>query len=135
MPNRGAISEQVDRKLEALRGLPTGAAVGRPLNLADTGVDPADTGGNSDHYLRILFRDIGEVVGADFVGTLDPVLLEQFCVMSVTRNEPGGEVLRTLISAFMTCYARRGSSDGAIQLLGNLVTLADRPTDPSLLAN
>ncbi|MGP0171025.1 hypothetical protein ACSVIJ_04005 [Pseudomonas sp. NCHU5208] len=135
MPNPGAISEQADRKLEALRGLPTGAAAGRPLTLSEIGVDPADTAGSGDHYLRLLFRDIGEVVGADFIESLDPVLLEQFCVMSVTRNEPGGEILRALIQSFMTAYARRDSADDAMVCLANLLQAAEQQPDNGYLTN
>ena len=135
MPNPGAISEQADRKLEALRGLPTGVAAGRPLTLSEAGVDPAETAGSSDHYLRVLFRDIGEVVGADFIEALDPILLEQFCVMSVTRNEPGGEILRTLIHSFMTAYSRLGSTDDAMESLSRILSVAERQVDVGLLAN
>lgn len=132
MPNPGAISEQADRKLEALRGLPTGAAAGRPLTLSEVGVDPADTAGSGDHYLRLLFRDVAEVVGADFLEALDPVLLEQFCVMSVTRNEPGGEILKTLITSFMTAYSRRSSSDDAMEGLSRILSAAECSGEGSL---
>lgn len=135
MPNPGAISEQADRKLEALRGLPTGAAAGRPLTLSEVGVDPAETAGSGDHYLRLLFRDIGEVVGADFIETLDPILLEQYCVMSVTRNEPGGEILKTLIHSFMTAYSRRASSDDAMEGLSRILSAAECSGDVRQFAN
>jgi len=91
--------------------------------MSEAGVDPVENSGDSDHYLRILFGDIGEVVGVDFLESLDPVLLEQYCVMTVQRNEPGGEMLRTLISAFMSAYAQPTSSDEAMDILGNLVAI------------
>jgi len=123
MANRGAVGDQVERKIQALRGIPFGPGSDRPLTMSEIGVDPAENAADSDHYLRILFGDIGDVVGADFLETLDPVLLEQYCVMTVQRNEPGGEVLRTLISAFMSAYAQPASSDQAMGILGSLVAI------------
>ncbi len=123
MANRGALSDQVERKIQALRGVPFGPDSDRPLTMSEAGVDPVENADDSDHYLRILFGDIGEVLGVDFLESLDPVLLEQYCVMTVQRNEPGGEVLRTLISAFMSAYAQPASSDQAMDILRNLVAI------------
>lgn len=125
MQTRGSnISDEVDRKLEALRLLPVGPESGRPLNLCEPGVNPAEAGSSSDNFLRLIFKDIGQVVGADFVTDLDPALLEQFSIMSIERNEHAGEILKTLITSFMSAYAREATSDEAIESLKVLLALS-----------
>lgn len=125
MQTRGSnISDEVDRKLEALRLLPVGPESGRPLNLCEPGVNPAEAGTNSDNFLRLVFKDIGQVVGADFVTDLDPALLEQFSIMSIQRNEHAGEILKTLITSFMSAYAREARADEAIESLKVLLALS-----------
>lgn len=136
MQTRGSIiSEQVDRKLEALRILPSGPDGGRPLNLCEPGQNPATAGQHSNNFLRILFQDIGEVVGSDFVEDLDPALLEQFCIMSVHRNEPAGEVMRTLIHSFMHAYAGLNTTRNASDCLEVLRTLSSSAVSPPAKAD
>lgn len=112
----------VNRALEVLRALPHGAENGRPLNIGEADDNPAAGSESSDHYLRLLLEDVAGVVGGDFLSKTDPVLLEQFCIMTVHRGEPGGEVLQALITTFLKAYADPEQSDSAVGQLQQRMT-------------
>lgn len=123
LTERTDLSAHVDRTLDQLRALPPGPAHGRPLSLSESGVNPADNSGSSDHYLRLLLNDVANVVGGDFLSRSSPALLEQFCIMSVHRGEPSGEVLLTLLNSFLRAYATPSLSESAVSLLFDLAAL------------
>lgn len=117
------VRAHVDHALDVLRAIPHGPAHGRPLSLSDIGVNPAENSSSPDHYLRMLLGDVAAVVGGDFVRMTDPALLEQFCIMSVHRGEPGGQILTSLLNAFLRAYAAPSQSEAAVALLFDLANL------------
>lgn len=127
------VSEHVTRTLGALRDLPHGPSHQRPLSLSNDGVNPADDSGSPDHYLRILLTNIANEVGPGFLSSVNPALLEQFCIMTVLRGEPGGKMLNDLLSSFLRSYADPKSSDSAVDLLGDLIGLSDTDLTPPAL--
>jgi hypothetical protein len=87
-----------------------------------------------DDYLAVLpvlIADIENHVGGHLLDCLDPVLIGEFCNMSVTRNEGTGHMLRSLIDAFMHAYSNFDTSDQAVQALLFLENLAENsPNKP-----
>lgn len=67
--------------------------------------------------LAILFSDIADHVGMDFLELMPPELLEQFSMMSVARNEATGLLLRNLLQGFMQAYANPATADQAVNAL------------------
>jgi hypothetical protein len=125
------VSEHVTRTLGVLQELPHGPSHQRPLSLSNDGVNPAENSGSPDHYLRILLTNIANEVGAGFLSSVNPALLEQFCIMTVLRGEPGGKMLNDLLSSFLSSYADPKSSDSAVDLLGDLIGLSGTAHTPS----
>lgn len=84
-------------------------------------MDAPDQGDNDiadeDNVLKVLFSDVADTVGADFLDQVPPALLEQFCMMSLVRNEATGMLLRTLIIGFMKAYTNHDTSEQAVQAL------------------
>ena len=132
MTNRGStLNERIDQHLKALRNTPHGHTSGRFLSFVDV---PGDSEGNvegPDHILRILMNDVGNTVGEDFLSNVDSVPLEQFCLMSVIRNEGTGGMLRSLLDSFMSAYANPATSDEAIAILKRLEELKTVPVPAS----
>lgn len=127
------VSEHVTRTLGALRKLPHGPSHRRPLSLSNDGVNPAENSGSPDHYLRILLTNIANEVGPGFLSSVNPALLEQFCIMTVLRGEPGGKMLNDLLSSFLRSYADPENSDLAVHLLGDLMGLSGTDTAPTAI--
>lgn len=125
------VSEHVTRTLGKLRDLPYGPSNQRPLSLSNEGVNPAENSGSPDHYLRILLTNIANEVGPGFLSSVNPALLEQFCIMTVFRGESGGKMLNDLLSSFLKSYADPKSSDSAVDLLGELTELSGTNHTPS----
>lgn len=74
--------------------------------------------------LPLLLSDIENNVGGDLLDILDPKLLGQFCMMTITRNEGTGHLLRCLLESFMRAYSEFGTSDKSVQALVFLQGLA-----------
>lgn len=77
--------------------------------------------------LAILFSDIADQVGLDFLEQMPPELLEQFSMMTVARNEATGLLLRNLLLGFMQAYANPKTTDQAVNALLVLESLGDIP--------
>ncbi|MBM3105634.1 hypothetical protein IIE18_10825 [Pseudomonas sp. V1] len=126
------LSERIDRHLESLRSIAHGHRSGRFLSFVDVpNTQDEESPEGPDHILRILFSDVGNEVGEDFISTVDSVALEQFCLMSVIRNEGTGGMLRSLITSFMAAYANPATSDDAIAMLKRLEDLSSIPAPAS----
>lgn len=74
--------------------------------------------------LPLLLSDIEKNVGGDLLDILDPELLGNFCMMTITRNEGTGQLLRCLLEAFMRAYSEFDTSDKSVQALLFLQELA-----------
>lgn len=74
--------------------------------------------------LPVLIADIENHVGGELLDRLDPVLIGEFCMVSITRNEGTGQLLRSLVEAFMRAYSDYDTSDQAVQALLLLENLA-----------
>jgi len=81
--------------------------------------------------LPLLLSDIENNVGGDLLDILDPELLADFCMMTITRNEGTGQLLRSLLEAFMRAYSGFDTSDRSVQALVFLQGLATA-SDPKL---
>ncbi len=123
MNNSDSRTDRIDRILAELRAMQTqdhaytGAA--DAPDLCDE--DIAD----EDNVLKVLFTDLADTVGPDFLDQVPPALLEQFCMMSLARNEATGLLLRNLIIGFMKAYTNHETSDQAVQALLVLEHLGD----------
>jgi len=78
--------------------------------------------------LPVLISDMEHHIGGDLLDCLDPVLIGEFCMVSVTRNEGTGLLLRSLVEAFMRAYSNYDTSDQAVQALLVLENLASGST-------
>lgn len=76
--------------------------------------------------LPVLIADIEKHVGGDLLDCLDPVLIGDFCMVSVMRNEGTGLLLRSLVESFMRAYADDETSDQAVQALLHLESLSNK---------
>lgn len=74
--------------------------------------------------LPVLIADIEKHVGGDLLDLLDPLLISEFCMVSVARNDGTGQLLRSLVEAFMRAYSDYNTSDKAVQALLLLENLA-----------
>lgn len=77
--------------------------------------------------LAVLFTDIADQVGIDFLELIPTDLLERFSMMSVARNEGTGLLLRHLLIGFMQAYSNPLTSQEAVNALLVLEGLGDVP--------
>ncbi|WGK63416.1 hypothetical protein QAO71_17900 (plasmid) [Halopseudomonas sp. SMJS2] len=98
-------------------------------DLDDGGLELAfeDQACDDANALAILFSDIADQVGIDFLEQMPLELLEQFSMMTVARNEATGLLLRNLLLGFMQAYANPKTTDRAIEALLVLESLGDLP--------
>jgi hypothetical protein len=79
------------------------------------------------HALTLLFTDIADQVGMDFLEQIPADLLERFCMMTVTRNDGTGLLLRHLLLGFMQAYANPATSEMAVEALLDIEDLGGVP--------
>lgn len=114
-------------KLDELAAIPVGYKSGRRLTIEDLrqqGIDltPEQLG----NALANNFRDVAERLGIQFFQSLPAVVLEQFALMSIMRNEDCAGLLKSLINSFMLTYLTQESSGEAFGHLQGLEALRQR---------
>ena len=77
--------------------------------------DAHETAKDSLAILAFLSQEVMARMGKDFLGKIPLDLTERFCMATVERNDPTGELLYKLVTNFMTAYANSETSDEALK--------------------
>ena len=105
-------------KATELKTLPHGDLGGRRLQLG--GKDGPLDNQASWTALKPLFDDLGKRLGPTFMRVTPAVVIEQFCIQSVIRNEDTAGLLVSLLNSFMLAYLTPELSERAFQHLVGL---------------
>ncbi|MCF5382063.1 hypothetical protein GIW05_00815 [Pseudomonas syringae] len=76
--------------------------------------------------LTFLSQDIMQHMGKDFLGKVPFDLLERFCMATVNRNDPTGDLLFKLVTNFMAAYANLETTDEALKAFDFLEYLSGK---------
>lgn len=77
--------------------------------------EAAITPGDSLALMAFLSPEIIARMGKDFLNTVPLELMEKFCVASVERNDPTGELLQKIVQNFMIAYSNPDTRDEALK--------------------
>ncbi len=111
------IQQIVKEKLREVAQIPHGPESGRRLQLA------ADQEGQIQAMIAALLIDIGTRLGPHFLRQTPAIMLEQFAIMSITRNEDAAGLLKSLINSFMVAYITPETSGHAVAHLEGIEAL------------
>lgn len=95
----------VTQKLDEVALIPVGMASGRRLGMNSAKPDQLRA------MLMTLLTDIGLRLGPHFLRETPSILLEQFAIMSIVRNDDTAGLLKSLINSFMVTYATPETAD------------------------
>lgn len=111
-------------KLNELAALPVGFKSGRRLTADDLRRNGVSLTAEQLHDgLSRNFTDVANRLGVEFFMGLPAVLLEQFTLMSIMRNEDCAGLLKSLINSFMITYVTPETSGTAFSHLEGLEAL------------
>lgn len=106
---------------------PVGASLSsKSVNDDCTQADARETAKDSLAILAYLSQEVMTRMGKDFLVKMPLDLTERFCLATVKRNDPTGELLYKLVTNFMTAYANAETSDEALKAFDFLDYLSDK---------
>lgn len=114
----------VHAKLNELASIPVGFRSGRRLTADD--LRPSGYNITAEQLREGLsrnFTDVANRLGVEFFMGLPAVLLEQFTLMSIMRNEDCAGLLKSLINSFMLTYSTPETAASSFSHLEGLETL------------
>lgn len=106
-------------KYAEVQALSVGPASGRRLELSFAGATPELI---KEQVLPQLI-DIGRRLGTEFLMNSPAVMLEQFSIMAIMRNEDTAGLISSLLNGFMLAYMTPETVDGAVTQLNGLSAL------------
>lgn len=74
--------------------------------------------------LTMLIQEVVAFMGTGFIKNVPLELLEDYCLHTITRNEPTGQLLYNLIVNFMAAYRKTATSEDAMKAYDYLEHLA-----------
>jgi hypothetical protein len=107
---------EAQKKYNELHTVSFGSSTGRRLELAGVGLDSEKI----ESIIVDQFIDIARRLGVDFFRSTPAVVLEQFTIMAIQRNEDTAGLLKSLINSFMLAYLTPESSQRAFEHLTGL---------------
>lgn len=108
-----AKTERLNALIERVVELPVAERrleLGRPDGAA---VDQAER----RRILTVLVPEMEKAIGIDRLEELPPVVIDQFCIMSVLKNHDTQGLLRSLVNSFMAAYIVPETSEAAYAFL------------------
>lgn len=107
-----------EAKYDEVMGIGHGTVLGRRLQLSGQQLTPME--------LRTIvidqYLDIGRRLGSEFLRNTPAVALEQFVIMSITRDHDAAGLLKSLINSFIASYLTPETTGRAYS---NLVVLEE----------
>lgn len=101
---------------------------GHAVSINDSALplDVSDEVKDSLAVLTFLSQDIMQHMGKDFLGKVPFDVLERFCMATVNRNDPTGDLLFKLVTNFMAAYANSETADEALKAFDFLEYLSHK---------
>lgn len=111
-------------------GNPRHGIQGASLKVVEVGaVQPqVDEAADARRVLSYLSDEVIAVMGKDFLTKIPVTVFQEFCIATVERNDPTGQLLHNLLVNFMIAYTNSETNEEAYKAYDYLDILSDDPS-------
>lgn len=99
-----------------------------PFDIEQADELPSVVPSDSDAMVPLAFltQEVNAYMGKDFIAKIPLDVMERYCMATVDRDEPTGELLYKLLLNFMVAYSDSKTSEDALKAFDFLDYLTDK---------